>query len=128
MELRATNPDITHVGFTKLWMIGGTVDNFELKISDDTAPLPLKPQPTNLADDVLLNTPLSWTPGIGAVTHDVYLGTVLEDVDNASRDNPLEVLVSLDQDPNTFDPTSLVDYGQTCYWRIEDDYCLPKEE
>jgi hypothetical protein len=114
------NPTINYVGFTKVWMIGGAVDNFELKISDDTAPLPSRPQPADTADDVRLDATLSWEPGIGAVAHDVYLGTVLDDVDNASRDNPLGALVSLNQDPNTFDLSDIVDYGRTYYWRIDE--------
>ncbi len=62
---------------------------------------------------------LSWAPGIYAVTHDVYFGTDFNDVNDATLENPLDVLVSVAQDANTFDPGELV-LGQTYYWRIDE--------
>ncbi len=79
----------------------------------------LAPQPAQGATDVPRDTMLSWTPGKNAQMHDVYFGTVFEDVNNAGRSNPLDVLVNQDQDANTFDP-GLLEFGQTYYWRIDD--------
>ncbi|MBN1362708.1 MAG: discoidin domain-containing protein [Sedimentisphaerales bacterium] len=116
----ATNPTISQVGFAKIWGAGGTVDNFELKLSDLTAPLASLPRPADKADDVPIDTLLSWRPGVDAVSHDVYLGPVLDDVSNASRANPLDVLASAAQDANTYDPAGSLDYGQTYYWRVDE--------
>jgi len=58
------------------------------------------PTPANEATDVTRDVVLSWTPGIFADKHDVYSGTVLEDVSNADTDSPL--LVSPAQDSNSY--------------------------
>ncbi len=76
--------------------------------------------PTDGETDVYRDTILSWVPGLYADTHDVYLGTVFEDVNNASRNNPLGVLVSQGQDANTYDPPAHLELGQTYYWRIDE--------
>ena len=43
------------------------------------------PRPGNNAADVSINATLAWRPGVGAKSHDVYLGTVSTDVSNAQR-------------------------------------------
>jgi len=43
------------------------------------------PNPANSAAGVSATATLSWTAGSGAASHDVYLGTVLNDVNNAQR-------------------------------------------
>ncbi len=62
---------------------------------------------------------LSWQPGIYAVAHDVYFGIDFNDVNEASIENPLDVLVSVGQDANTYDPGPLA-LGQTYYWRVDE--------
>jgi len=62
---------------------------------------------------------LSWTPGLYAVSHDVYFGADFNDVNNASLDNPLGVLVSQAQQEATYDP-GLLALGQTYYWRVDE--------
>jgi hypothetical protein len=52
--------------------------------------------------------------------HDVYLGTVLNHVDQASRTNPMGVLVSQSQHVNIYDPGGVLAFGQTYYWRIDE--------
>lgn len=54
----------------------------------------LGPKPSDKATDVPREAILSWTQGKFAATHDVYLGTVFADVNNASRTNPRGVLAS----------------------------------
>ncbi|MBN2129630.1 MAG: hypothetical protein JW741_09040, partial [Sedimentisphaerales bacterium] len=51
------------------------------------------PTPEDGAVDLPIDSVLSWAPGAEAATHDVYLGTVFDDVNDASRANPLGVLV-----------------------------------
>ena len=53
-------------------------------------------------------------------THDVYLGTVAADVNNASRTNPNGLLASQGQAETSFDPAGSLAYGQTYYWRVDE--------
>ena len=79
-----------------------------------------KPNPADKATDVLRDVVVSWTPGREAQKHDVYFGTVFDNVNNASRTSPLGVLVSQGQDANSYDPAGLLALGQTYYWRIDE--------
>ncbi len=78
------------------------------------------PEPEDEASDIPRDVVLSWQPGEYAVTHDVYFGTVFDDVNTASRSNPLDVLLSQGQAETTFDPPELLDFGTTYYWRIDE--------
>jgi hypothetical protein len=60
-----------------------------------------------------------WEPGMNAVSHDVYLGTVRDDVENATRDNQLGVLVEQGIGPNSYDP-GILQSDTTYYWRIDE--------
>ena len=77
------------------------------------------PNPANEATDVIRDVVLSWIPGIYAQTHDVYFGTVFEDVNNASRTNQLGVLAVQDHDSETYTPGRL-EFEQTYYWRVDE--------
>jgi len=83
-----------------------------------------KPNPENEATDVLRDGTLSWMPGELAASHDVYFGTVLEDVDGASRTDPRGVLASQGQSVSTYAPGRL-DFGQTYYWRVDEVSAAP---
>jgi len=103
-------------------------NNFVSKVS---GPIAKVPSPDVEATEVLVDTVLSWEAGPYAVTHDVYLGTALADVNDASRDNPMGVLVSQDQAETVYDPEGLFEYGQTYYWRVDEvngapDYTIHK--
>jgi hypothetical protein len=76
------------------------------------------PNPANEATDVPRDVILGWQPGEFAVKHDVYFGSVFEDVNEASRANPRGVLVRQGQDDNMYDPD--LEFGQTYYWRIDE--------
>jgi len=78
------------------------------------------PHPEDQAADVPCDTVLSWEAGETAVTHDVYFGQTLADVNDAGRTAPRGVLVSQDQAATTYDPDGLLDYGRTYYWRIDE--------
>ncbi len=82
------------------------------------------PVPTDGATDVIREEDtLSWRPGdLGGPVpkHDVYVGTVFEDVNNASRNNPMDVLISQGQDANSYDLPGRLDFGTTYYWRIDE--------
>jgi regulation of enolase protein 1 (concanavalin A-like superfamily) len=78
------------------------------------------PRPEDEAIDVPRDVVLSWDPMETTTTRDVYFGTVFNDVNNASRANPMGVLLSQGQTATTFDPPGLLDFGQTYYWRIDE--------
>jgi F5/8 type C domain-containing protein/WD40 repeat protein len=76
--------------------------------------------PRAKAVDVPCDATLSWIGSPLADTHDVYFGRSLEDVTNADRANPLDVLVSQGQNTALYDPSGLLEFGQTYYWRIDE--------
>jgi hypothetical protein len=79
------------------------------------------PNPSDGRKDVPRDAILKWLAGDYADTHDVYLGTVFDDVNDASRDNdPNGVLVSRGQYETTYDPPGLLEFGQTYYWRVDE--------
>ena len=87
-------------------------------IQSGTASLP---KPGNQAVEVRQDAVLSWMAGDFAVTHDVYLGTVFDDVNDAGRDNdPNSVLVSQNQEGTTYEPPDLLEFGRSYYWRIDE--------
>jgi hypothetical protein len=75
------------------------------------------PTPAHEATDIQRDTILSWTPGDHADKHNVYFGTVPDDVNNADMNSPL--LISPAQDVNTCDPGRL-EFGQTYFWRVDE--------
>jgi len=92
------------------------------------APIPIwawKPDPANGATDVPRDVVLGWGSGRFAAKHDVYVGTVFDDVNDASRANPLGVLVSQDVELNIYAPARRLDFGTTYYWRIDEVNAAP---
>lgn len=77
------------------------------------------PDPLDGETEVPRDSVLSWTEGIYADKHDVYFGIVSDDVNDASVDNPGEVLVSVGQDETVYDP-GILEFGQTYYWRVDE--------
>jgi hypothetical protein len=92
----------------------------ELKaIITGPATLAATPDPADEATDVAQDSSLSWTPGLYAVTHDVYLGKDFVDVNTATRTSA-GLLVSEGQSATTYAPSPLLDFGTTYYWRIDE--------
>ncbi|MGE5293281.1 MAG: discoidin domain-containing protein, partial [Solirubrobacterales bacterium] len=85
----------------------------------------MSPIPENGATDVLRDVSLGWTAGEFAATHNVYLGTSFDDVNNATAANPLGVLVSEGQTDTTYNPPAVFQYGQTYYWRVDEANAAP---
>ncbi len=67
-------------------------------------------------DDVVLG----WIPGDYADKHDVYFGTNFNDVNDADRTNPLGVLVSQDQVPDSYSIAEVLQWEKTYYWRVDE--------
>ena len=79
-----------------------------------------EPNPADGTTDVPREVVLSWAPGELANTHDVYLGTVFDDVNDADRSDPRDVLFGQDHNHTTYEPDYLLDFGQIYYWRIDE--------
>jgi hypothetical protein len=77
------------------------------------------PQPADQTTEAPRGLVLNWLPGEGAVAHDVYLGTSLAEVSDASRADPRGVLISQGLTAETYDPASL-EFGRTYYWRVDE--------
>ena len=85
-------------------------------------PLPKQasnPGPVDKATSVDVNTTLTWNAGSDAVFHNVYFGTVLDDVKLSNIDFPGDVLVSVNQRGTSFYP-GILDRRQTYYWRVDE--------
>ncbi len=115
-EVRVKGVRITAPGHDAL-SVSAVPVRFDPKQSRD-------PQPKEKTTDVSQDVVLSWTPAQSAVAHDVYLGTSLDNVSNASRTDPRGVLTSQGQAPATYDPASL-EFGQTYYWRVDEVEAAP---
>jgi len=79
-------------------------------------PYATDPIPQEGTPDVSPDVTLSWTPGAGATSHDVYLGNDASVVENATTDSAEYQGNELD---SSFDP-GLLDFGQPYYWRIDE--------
>jgi len=83
------------------------------------------PSPLDEAIDVPRDVVLGWEAGEFAASHDVYVGTTFDDVNEASRGNPGDVLVSRAQAATSYDPEGLLEFGQTYYWRVDEVNAAP---
>jgi hypothetical protein len=75
------------------------------------------PSPEDGAEDELIYSVLSWTPGTSSESHDVYFGTDFDEVSEANDSDPN--VFAGNQGPNSYDP-GILDLGQTYYWRIDE--------
>ena len=78
-------------------------------------PTAYDPVPVNGAPFTDINVQLSWSPGTGAVSHHVYLGRNMEDVQAGTADTDMGVV-----DVTSFSPEPL-EYERTYYWRVDED-------
>jgi len=78
------------------------------------------PIPVNMEEDVARDVTLSWTPGTYADKHNVYFGLQFSDVNEADESNPLDVLVSPNQETASYRPVELIELDRNYYWRIDE--------
>ncbi|MHC4520908.1 MAG: LamG-like jellyroll fold domain-containing protein, partial [Planctomycetota bacterium] len=83
------------------------------------------PVPAHQATDVPRDVTFSWTPGKYAATHDVYFATSFNDVNDASRSNPMGVLASEGQAATAYTPADVLDFQTTYYWRVDEVNAAP---
>jgi hypothetical protein len=75
-----------------------------------------RPDPANGALNVDPDAVLSWVPGEGAISHDVYFGTDYTDINDADTTSA-EFMDNIDV--NSFDPYGLEE-ATMYYWRIDE--------
>ena len=78
------------------------------------------PEPANQATEVPREAVLSWMAGDRAEEHNVYFGTVFDDVNEAGITDPRGVLVSENQDDTIYAPPDFLEFGQSYYWRVDE--------
>ncbi|UCD50939.1 MAG: LamG domain-containing protein, partial [Phycisphaerales bacterium] len=78
------------------------------------------PEPPDRAVDVPPDTSLSWAAGPFAKTHDLYFGTLLGDVNDASRNNRRGVLLAQGFTTTRYIFNDELELGQTYYWRVDE--------
>jgi hypothetical protein len=83
------------------------------------------PSPAGEAADLPRDVVLNWTPGESGDTHDVYFGTSLDDVNNATATVDPAGVYKGRQDVSSYAVGELLDFGQTYYWRIDEVNAAP---
>jgi hypothetical protein len=77
------------------------------------------PKPANNAADTPPYTVLSWAPGTGVLTHDIYVGIDANSVRDANTSTVGIYRGGQNSDVNSFTPTGL-ELSRTYYWRIDE--------
>jgi len=97
----------------------GELSAGEIKILYDPS-LGVRASDPSPADQAIVqpDVTLSWTPGVMAASHDVYLGTNFDDVNDASSSSPPSVYKG-NYDVNSYEPTGLAE-TTTYYWRVDE--------
>jgi hypothetical protein len=75
-----------------------------------------EPNPPNAAEAVAIDVVINWWPGPLAVSHDVYLGTDFNDVNDA---NTISQEYKGGQSTTVYDLNDL-EYDTTYYWRVDE--------
>ena len=83
---------------------------------EETGGKAFNPNPADTATNVDPDIFLSWSPGKGAVLHDVYFGTNYNDVNDATTSS---TEYKGQQDANSWDPNGL-NLETAYYWRIDE--------
>jgi len=88
-------------------------------ITGETAELELayNPRPVHYSQNQPINVTLSWSAGDGAVSHDVYLGTSFEEVNEASTSD--EAYCGTQSD-TSYKPDDYLTILTNYYWRIDE--------
>ena len=95
-------------------------EDFSLTYSPPS-PYSRSPDPADGADSVPLDKVLVWGPGAGVDSHDVYLGTNFNDVNNANNGMPVGGIYKGNQPAAncSYNPGALQE-GCRYYWRIDE--------
>jgi hypothetical protein len=85
----------------------------------NVSPIATNPVPQTGSTIDTTQPDFQWEPGLGAASHDVYLGTDSSKVSDATRETPLGVLVVQGIEPNSYDP-GVLQADTTYFWRIDE--------
>jgi alkaline phosphatase len=103
-------------------MIGGVMDNTQLFSVVTAGPVAWKPDPADGAVFRQTEAKLSWSPGTGAATHNVYFGESFDDVNDGAAQtflgNQAETTLYVGFFGFAY-PNGLVP-GTTYYWRVDE--------
>jgi len=123
-----TDSNILRIGADPYYYFDGAIDDVRLYdralsaeeirrlYQEGGGPKASNPDPSDGAYDVDPNAVLTWWPGKGALSHDVYLGSAFDDVNDANTGST-EYMGNYDV--NSFDPCGL-DLETTYYWRVDE--------
>ena len=78
------------------------------------------PKPKDAKTEVPRDMVLSWRGGLSADTHNLYFGTDFNDVNEASPDDPRDVLIDQGMTETSYDPLGLLEFEKTYYWRVDE--------
>lgn len=126
------NPSDFNAGQTYYWRVDQTYPN------DLNSPhkgdiwsftiIPTKayyPTPEDESTGHLTDAGLTWRPGnnagVSPASHDVYVGSTFNDINDANRTNHAYNNVG----PNSFNPTGLWGPGKKYFWRVDEVYAGP---
>ncbi|MHC4616246.1 MAG: PKD domain-containing protein [Planctomycetota bacterium] len=116
------NEVITTIPFGRTWWTVRAYDQYGSTIYADPQEVRIlkasNPRPADGARDVARDVELNWSPGFTAASHDLYLGTSLDDVANATTSSD-EYLGALALAVTTYD-TGPLEMGRTYYWRVDE--------
>jgi hypothetical protein len=104
----------------QIWDEALSIEGIQAAIAGGVVTAAFGAEPSDDAVDVSRDVVLSWRKGDYAVTHDVYFGTDINDVNEATRDETRGVLVLPDYADTIYDPPGLLDYDITYYWRVDE--------
>jgi hypothetical protein len=85
------------------------------------------PKPSDGAEDVPRDLVLSWESGLSAGSHDVYFGTSLEDVDQATATEDPTGVYKGRIITNSYTLPERLDFDQTYYWRVDEVGAAPDD-
>ncbi|MBN1972098.1 MAG: discoidin domain-containing protein [Sedimentisphaerales bacterium] len=117
--------DSSYVTFSIAAMGAGVfhIDNIRLNGVDipgwPTPEQAKKPSPAHRANDIPRSVTLSWKPGIAAQTHNLFFGSDLNDVNNATLAEHSGVIVVEGLDVNNYEIDNL-DFETIYYWRVDE--------
>ncbi len=96
------------------------VDNLKITMYAEPPELAKKPAPKDQSIDIPIDAVLSWTPGDYADNRNLYFGTDFNDVNQASPDDPRDVLIDQGMTETSYDPPGLLESNTTYYWRVDE--------
>ena len=120
--------EFDNIWWLELWVISNYDDAYATGgvYYFDNARIPAftkasEPEPADGATEVKRDPTLIWKSGEYAGTHDVYFGTDLDEVTNATKDDLASTpgVTYASVDVNSFTPDAL-ELGKTYYWRVDE--------